>query len=72
MSPDTLPDLSPELAYALRIAARELARYCEEFALWRKTTRGSLAVQCLPRREMLLPHLMQDVHPPDANATAGR
>ena len=67
MSPNDLPDLSPEAAYALRIAARELVRYCEDFAYWRNTKRGSLAVQSLPKQAALLPHLMRNPRPPEPN-----
>ena len=41
---DTLPELSPEQNFARKLAARELARYCQEFARWRQTKRASAAV----------------------------
>jgi len=72
MSQNTVPELSPDRAYALKLAARELARYCEEFALWRKTKRGCLAVQSLPRPKMPLPHLMRNPPPPEPNTEVAR
>jgi len=44
MSSDPLPDLSPEQISARQLAAQELAKYCQEFARWRKTQRGRAAV----------------------------
>jgi hypothetical protein len=41
---DSLPDLSPEQLFARKFAAQELAKYCEEFSLWRRTKRGSAAL----------------------------
>ena len=45
---DTLPDLSPEQNFAHKLAAQELAKYCQEFSRWRKTRRGSAAVENSP------------------------
>ena len=52
MSSDLLPYLSPEQISAHQLAARELARYCQDFARWRKTRRGRAAVNnaLAPRR----------------------
>jgi hypothetical protein len=44
MSSDPLPDLSPEQISARQLAAQELAKYCQEFARWRRTKRGRAAV----------------------------
>jgi hypothetical protein len=44
MSSDPLPDLSPEQVSARQLAAHELAKYCQEFARWRRTKRGRAAV----------------------------
>ena len=46
MPSDILPELSPEQDFARKLAARELVRYCEEFARWRRTKRGRAAVDC--------------------------
>lgn len=37
-------DLSPEQELARKLAAQELAKYCQEFSCWRKTKRGSAAL----------------------------
>jgi GH24 family phage-related lysozyme (muramidase) len=44
MPSDTLPELSPEQNFAHKLAAQELAKYCQEFSRWRKTKRGRAAV----------------------------
>ena len=44
MSSYTLPDLSPEQISAHQLAAQELAKYCQEFARWRKAQRNRAAV----------------------------
>jgi hypothetical protein len=44
MPSDSLPDLSPEQKFARKLAAQELAKYCQEFSRWRKTKRGSAAM----------------------------
>ena len=36
MASDSLPDLSPEQEFAHKLAAQELAKYCQEFSRWRK------------------------------------
>jgi len=41
---DTVPDLSPEQKFAHKLAAQELAKYCQEFSRWRRTKRGRAAV----------------------------
>ena len=52
MSSDLLPYSSPEEISARQLAARELAKYCQEFSRWRRTKRGSAAVDnsVAPRR----------------------
>jgi hypothetical protein len=45
---DPLPDLSPEQNFAHKLAAQELAKYCQEFSRWRKTRRGRAAVDNAP------------------------
>jgi hypothetical protein len=44
MSSYSLPDSSPEQEFARKLAAQELAKYCQEFSRWRKTKRGSAAL----------------------------
>jgi GH24 family phage-related lysozyme (muramidase) len=44
MLSDPLPHLSPEQISARQLAARELAKYCQDFARWRKTKRGRAAM----------------------------
>jgi len=54
MAFNSLPDLSPERAYAHQVAARELAKYCQEFALWRRTKRSIARPVKSPRSRGLL------------------
>jgi GH24 family phage-related lysozyme (muramidase) len=44
MLSDPLPHLSPEQISSHQLAARELAKYCQDFARWRKTKQGRAAV----------------------------
>jgi len=53
MESNSLPDLSPEHSYAHKIAARELVKYCEEFARWRTAKQGSAGLVHSPRRRDL-------------------
>jgi hypothetical protein len=58
MESNFLPDLSPEHSYAHKIAAKELAKYCEEFARWRTAQRASAGLASSPqKREIRLPRL---------------
>ena len=69
----THPDLSPEQVYARRIAARELARYWQEFALWSKTKRGGIAPDPGSTRQAALPPpLIEKPRPPEPDKAAGR
>jgi hypothetical protein len=40
MTSDSLPNLSPEQEFAHKLAARELAKYCQELSRWRKSKGG--------------------------------
>ena len=44
MPSESVADLSPEQKFARKLAAQELAKYCQEFSRWRKTKRGSAAL----------------------------
>jgi len=46
---NSLTDLSPADAYAHKIAAKELAKYCQEFAHWRAADRVSTGSAHSPR-----------------------
>jgi hypothetical protein len=71
MESNSLPDLSPEHSYAHRIAAKELAKYCQEFARWRTAKRrNSGLVQDPGRRENLLPRLNEEPGPPKPYSAA--
>jgi hypothetical protein len=61
---DSYPDLSPEQSYAHKIAAKELVKYCEEFARWRTAKQGRARVQSLRMRENLEPRLNEKPGPP--------
>jgi hypothetical protein len=54
MPSDSLPDLSPEQEFAHKIAARELAKYCEEFSRWRIRKRGRAASEKSQRVQGML------------------
>jgi len=61
---NSLPDLSPEHLYAHKIAAKELAKYCQEFARWRTAKRGSAGLVHSPRtREIPVPRLNEKPGP---------
>jgi hypothetical protein len=58
MESNSLPDLSPEHSYAHKIAAKELAKYCQEIARWRTAQRVSSGLVHSPqRREIPVPRL---------------
>ena len=38
------PESSPDQDFARKLAAQELAKYCEEFSRWRGTKRGRAAI----------------------------
>ena len=70
MSANPFPGLSLELAHAHRLAARELVKYCEDFARWRNTKEGCLSVLSLPKQPVLLPHPMRKPHLPEPDRAA--
>jgi DNA topoisomerase VI subunit B len=71
MPPDTLPDLSPEQNLALKLAAREVAKYCQEFSRWRKTRRGRAALESfLPGGLTPGPVSVQKPQPPSSPSSA--
>jgi hypothetical protein len=45
MASDSVPELSSEQVLAHKLAAQEVAKYCQEFSRWRMTKRGSAASQ---------------------------
>jgi hypothetical protein len=56
MPSDSLPDLSPEQEFAHKLAAQELAKYCQEFSRWRIRKRGRAASEKSQRVQgMLIP-----------------
>jgi hypothetical protein len=71
MPSDTLPDLSPEQKLARKLAARELAKYCQEFSRWRKTKQGSAALNnSLPAQGTLGPIPMKEPDSPAPHSSA--
>jgi len=44
MTMDSLPRLSPEQEFAHKLAAQELAKYCQEFSRWRKSKVGQCSL----------------------------
>ena len=63
---NSYPDLSPEYSNAHKIAAKALAKYCQEFDRWRTTERhGAGPGQDPRRRGMLAPHLAVRPAPPE-------
>ena len=68
---DSYPDLSPEQSYAHKIAAKELVKYCEEFARWRTAQHGSARPVQSPRmRENLVPGLNEKPGPLEPRSPA--
>jgi len=59
MELNSYPDLSPEQAYAHKLAAKEFVKYCQELdRWWRRTERHSAGLAPDPRRRgMLVPRL---------------
>ena len=57
MEPDSIPDLSPERAYAHRVAAEELVKYWQEFGHWRKAKRGTAGAVPAHVKRMVAPPL---------------
>jgi len=56
MPSESFPDLSSEQESAHKIAAQELARYCQDFSRWRKTKRGRAASEkSQPAQGVLVP-----------------
>jgi hypothetical protein len=45
MTSDSLPHLSPEQEFAHKLAAQELAKYCQEFSRWRKSKGGQCSLR---------------------------
>ena len=71
MASNSLPDLSPEYAYAHKIAAKELAKYCQEFARWRTAERVSACLIQSPRKQgMLVMPLTEKPDPPVPHSAA--
>ena len=69
MESNSLPDLSPEHSYAHKIAAKELAKYCQEIARWRTAERrNSGLAQDARRRGMPSPHLAGRLAPPERHS----
>jgi hypothetical protein len=59
------PNLSPEQEFAHKLAARELAKYCQEFSRWRITKRGHAATEEFQRAQgKLVPPPMKKTDPP--------
>jgi hypothetical protein len=68
---ESYPDLSPENSYAHKIAAKELVKYCEEFARWRTAKRGRAVSAKSPRtRENVVPGLNEQPGPPKPYSAA--
>jgi hypothetical protein len=71
MESDSYPDLSPEQLYAHKVAAKELVKYCEEFARWRTAKWGrARSVQSPRMRENLVPRLNEKPGPPEPYSAA--
>ena len=45
MPSESFPDLSSEQEFAHKIAAQELAKYCQDFSRWRRAKRGRAALE---------------------------
>ena len=71
MASGSLANLSPEQEIAHKLAAQELAKYCEEFSRWRKTKGGSAASnKSLPAQGTLAPTPVKKPDPPAPHSSA--
>jgi len=65
MPSDSSPELSPEEKLARKLAAQELAKYCQEFSRWRKTKRGrAILDESRPAPPTLAPPPIKESDPP--------
>ena len=71
MPSESVHDFSPEQEFAHKLAAQELAKYCQEFSRWRKTKRGSAALgKPLPVQSMQEPPPMKKPASPPSQSSA--
>ena len=71
MASDSIPDLSPEQEFARKLAAQEVAKYCQEFWRWRIRKRGSTGSEKSQRAQaMLVPPPMKKPDPPVPHSSA--
>jgi hypothetical protein len=71
MASDSLPHLSPEQEFAHKLAAQELAKYCQEFSRWRNSKGCSAASEKSPRVQgMLVSPPMKKPDPPVPHSSA--
>ena len=71
MTSDSLPHLSPEQEFAHKLAAQELAKYCQEFSRWRKSKGRSAVSEKSPRAQgMLVSPPMKKLDPPAPHSSA--
>jgi len=71
MSSDFLPEFSLEQEFAHKLAAQELAKYCEEFARWRRTKKDwAVMDKSAPKRGMLVPPATRKPAPPAPRSSA--
>jgi hypothetical protein len=71
MPSDSPPDLFPEQKFARKLAAQELAKYCQEFSRWRTTKRGSAALdKSLRAQGALAPPPLEKPNTPAPNSSA--
>jgi hypothetical protein len=71
MPSDSLPDLSSEQEFARKLAAQQLAKYCQEFSRWRVTKRGRAASEKpQPAQGMLVSPPLKEPDPPVPQSSA--
>jgi hypothetical protein len=71
MPSDSFSELSAEEKLARKLAAQELAKYCQEFSRWRKTKRGrAILDKPLPAPGTLGPPPMKESDPPAPHSSA--
>jgi hypothetical protein len=71
MALDSLPHLSPEQEFAHKLAAQELAKYCQEFSRWRRSKGLSAASEKSQRGQgMLISPPMKKPDPPVPHPSA--
>ena len=70
MATNSLPDLSPDQAYAHKFAVQELTKYYREFSRWRSTKRALATLgESVPLQDPMGPALEKPTPPTQRSST---